>query len=199
MMYFLKVLVLPKIYVLRYGHRPMRDKRITSHVALVARAFGAHGFVLGDIVDDRIMETIRKVEERWGGRLDVIMGVNSRKYVLEWKKKGGMVVHLTMYGLHIDDVIDEIRGIDRDILVVVGAEKVPPFFYETADYNVAIGHQPHSEVAALAIFLDRYYMGRELHISFPNAKIIIEPSPRGKRVKRVAEKEEEKGAGDNKA
>ncbi len=180
-----------KIYVLRYGHRPQRDKRITSHVALVARAFGAHGFVLGDIVDEKILETIRKVEERWGGRLDVLMGVNSRRYILEWKKKGGIVVHLTMYGLHIDDVIDEIRKLKRDILVVVGAEKVPPFFYEYADYNVAIGHQPHSEVAALAVFLDRYYMGRELHLSFPNAKIIIEPSPKGKKVKILAPKEKE--------
>jgi tRNA (cytidine56-2'-O)-methyltransferase len=187
---------MPRIYVLRYGHRPMRDKRITSHVALVARAFGAHGFVLGDIVDEKIRETIRKVEERWGGRLDVIMGVNSRKYTLEWKKKGGIVVHLTMYGLHIDDVIDEIRKCNRDILVVVGAEKVPPFFYEVADYNVAIGHQPHSEVAALAIFLDRYYMGRELHISFPDAKIIIEPSPRGKRVRVIAEEEKEENRGE---
>ena len=181
-----------KIYVLRYGHRPERDKRITSHVALVARAFGAHGFILGDIVDEKIMETIRKVEERWGGKLHVEMGVDSRKYVLNWKKKGGVVVHLTMYGLHIDDVIDEIRSLEKDILVVVGAEKVPPFFYEHADYNIAIGHQPHSEVAALAIFLDRYYQGKELYLSFPNAKLIIVPSPRGKKVITIAEKEEKR-------
>jgi len=178
--------------VLRYGHRPERDKRITSHVALVARAFGAHGFILGDIVDEKIMETIRKVEDRWGGKLHVEMGVDSRKYVLNWKKKGGVVVHLTMYGLHIDDVIDEIRSLEKDILVVVGAEKVPPFFYEHADYNVAIGHQPHSEVAALAIFLDRYYQGKELYLSFPNAKLIIVPSPRGKKVITVAKKEEKR-------
>ncbi len=179
-----------KIYVLRYGHRPGRDKRITTHVALVARAFGAHGFILGDVVDEKIVGSIRKVEERWGGRLHVEVGVDSRKYVIEWKRKGGIVVHLTMYGIHIDDVIDEIRSLNKDILVVVGAEKVPPFFYEHADYNVAIGHQPHSEVAALAIFLDRYYMGRELHLSFPNAKLIIVPSPRGKKVRVLAEKEE---------
>ncbi|MCC6052717.1 MAG: tRNA (cytidine(56)-2'-O)-methyltransferase, partial [Desulfurococcaceae archaeon] len=41
-----------KIYVLRYGHRPERDKRVTTHVALVARAFGASGFILGDVVDE---------------------------------------------------------------------------------------------------------------------------------------------------
>ena len=29
------------IAVLRIGHRPERDKRITTHIGLVARAFGA--------------------------------------------------------------------------------------------------------------------------------------------------------------
>ncbi len=187
-----------RIYVLRYGHRPQRDKRITSHVALVARALGANGFILGDIVDEKILHTIRKVEDRWGGRLYVEMGVNSRRYVLDWKRRNGVVVHLTMYGLHVDDVIDEIRRetVDRDLLIIVGAEKVPPFFYEEATYNVAIGHQPHSEVAALAIFLDRYFMGRELHISFPNAKLIVEPSPRGKRVRVIAKEREKEESGE---
>ncbi len=179
-----------RIYVLRIGHRPGRDKRITTHVFLVARAFGAHGFVLGDVVDEKIRETYEKVTRRWGGRGFVFeMGVSSRKYLVEWKRRGGVVVHLTMYGLHVDSVIDEIRGCGRDILVVVGAEKVPPFFYEEADYNVAIGHQPHSEVAALAIFLDRYYRGEELYLTYPDAEIVIEPSPRGKKVKRVGLKE----------
>ncbi|HIQ55257.1 MAG TPA: tRNA (cytidine(56)-2'-O)-methyltransferase, partial [Pyrodictium sp.] len=67
-------------------------------------------------------------------------------------------------------------------LIVVGAEKVPPFFYEIADYNVAIGNQPHSEVAALAIFLDRLYEGKELHVHFEDAKLKIIPSRKGKHV-----------------
>ncbi|OYT37688.1 MAG: tRNA (cytidine(56)-2'-O)-methyltransferase [Desulfurococcales archaeon ex4484_58] len=178
-----------KIYVLRYGHRPSRDKRITTHVALVARAFGAHGFILSNVNDDTVVNSLKKVEERWGGSLHVETGVNPYSYVKNWKRNHGVVVHLTMYGIHIDEIIDEIRNTDRDILVIVGAEKVPRFFYEEADYNVAIGHQPHSEVAALAIFLDRYYRGRELHLSFPNAKIIIEPSPKGKKVRVIGEKE----------
>ena len=179
-----------KIYVLRYGHRPERDKRITTHVALVARAFGAHGFILSDVHDEKVVNSLRKVEERWGGRLYVETGVNPYKYVRDWKKNNGIVVHLTMYGVNVDEVIDEIRATNRDILVIVGAEKVPRFFYEEADYNVAIGNQPHSEVAALAIFLDRYYGGRELYLSFPNAKFIIVPSRKGKKVIRVAEKKE---------
>jgi len=179
-----------KIYVLRYGHRPERDKRITTHVALVARAFGAHGFILSSVVDDSVMNSVRKVLERWGGELYLEQGVNPYEYVRSWRRSGGLVVHLTMYGEPVDKVIDEIRSLGRDILIVVGAEKVPRFFYIESDYNVAIGNQPHSEVAALAVFLDRYYMGRELYLSFPNAKLIIEPCSRGKKVTRVAEKEE---------
>ena len=36
----------------------------------------------------------------------------------------------------------------------MGAEKVPPWVFESADYNVAVGNQPHSEVAALAVALN---------------------------------------------
>ncbi|MEM1731860.1 MAG: tRNA (cytidine(56)-2'-O)-methyltransferase [Desulfurococcaceae archaeon] len=173
-----------KIYVLRYGHRPGRDKRVTTHVALVARAFGAHGFILGDVVDENVYKTIKKIEKYWGGFLHLEMGVNSEKYCIDWKEKGGLVVHLTMYGIHIDDVIDKVRRDRRDILVVVGAKKVPRFFYEIADFNIAIGHQPHSEIAALAIFLDRIYEGKELYIKFENARQEIIPSNRGKLVRR---------------
>ncbi|WP_440060111.1 tRNA (cytidine(56)-2'-O)-methyltransferase [Thermogladius sp. 4427co] len=176
------------IYVLRLGHRPGRDKRITTHVGLVARAFGARGFILGDVYDEKVVSSLKKVVELWGGPFDIIAGVNSVEYVRNWKSRG-IVVHLTMYGLHIDDVIEDIRSINKDILVVVGAEKVPRVFYELADYNVAIGHQPHSEVAALAVFLDRYYKGGELHRNFSGAKQVILPSPRGKKVLRIGDEE----------
>ena len=171
-----------KVYVLRIGHRPERDKRITTHVGLVARAFGANGFVLADTCDEHVMGSLRSVLERWGGEMHLECGVSGKKYVRDWRTLGGEVIHLTMYGLHVDDVIDEIRRSKAPKLVVVGAEKVPPFYYEEADYNVAIGNQPHSEVAALAIFLDRLYMGEELRLEFPNAKLRIIPSPRGKKV-----------------
>jgi tRNA (cytidine56-2'-O)-methyltransferase len=174
-----------RVFVLRYGHRPGRDKRVTTHTALVARAFGANGFILGDVVDEGVYRVFRKVLDYWGGDLVFEMGVDSAKYCVNWRRNGGVVVHLTMYGIHIDDVIDEIRGLNKDILVVIGAKKVPRFFYEIADYNVAIGHQPHSEIAALAVFLDRLYGGRELHFKFPGAKLEIIPSKSGKRIKRT--------------
>ena len=68
-----------------------------------------------------------------------------------------------------------------NILVVVGAEKVPAEMYDLADWNVAVGSQPHSEVAALAVFLDHLMEGQELNKDFDGGLKII-PSPRGKQV-----------------
>jgi len=180
-----------RIHVLRLGHRLARDKRITTHVGLVARAFGADGFIISDIRDDSIVEKLRKTCETWGRRdFHVESGVKGVEYVKRWRRDGGITVHLTMYGLHVDDVIDEIRSLNRDILVIVGASKVPRIYYELADYNVAIGHQPHSEVASLAIFLDRLHQGKELHFIFSDAEICIEPSPHGKKVKKCGKEEQ---------
>ena len=54
---------------------------------------------------------------------------------------------------------------------------------EVSDFNVAVGNQPHSECSALAIFLDRYFEGKELAQNFEKAKISIVPKERGKEVK----------------
>lgn len=112
-------------------------------------------------------------------------GVSSKSYVSSWRSSGGEVIHLTMYGLALDDVIEEIRSSPKPKLVVVGAEKVERFFYENSDYNVAVGSQPHSEVSALALFLDRLYRGSWSRIYFEGARLKIIPSERGKRVLRV--------------
>src|SRR3989304_8132173 len=86
-----------------------------------------------------------------------------------------------MYGLDAQ-VVEEIRRTRRNVLLVVGAEKMPRTLYEVADYNVAIGHQPHSEVSALSVFLDRYFRGKELSRNFPGAKLRIPPAVKNKRV-----------------
>lgn len=174
------------IYVLRIGHRPVRDHRVTTHVGLVARAFGANGIYLEETVEDSVLESIRKICIAWGGDFKVEKIKNPLKFVEDWKRRG-TVIHLTMYGLNIAEgkVLSLIKSIEKDILVVVGGEKVPSALYELADYNIAIGNQPHSEVAALAIFLDRLFDGKELLRDFPNAKLRIIPSSRGKRVQRV--------------
>jgi len=175
-----------QIYVLRLGHRPQRDRRITTHVALVARAFGALGMYIAEVKDENVKKSIMKVVERWGGKyFEVIDGVDPIKTISHFKSENSCVVHLTMYGILIDKVIKEIIEKCKKILVIVGAEKVERIYYELANYNVAIGNQPHSEVSALALFLDRLWQGHEMNICFPDAKYYIVPSARGKVVKYV--------------
>jgi len=163
--------------VYRYGHRLGRDKRITTHVALVARAFGADG-ILVDTPDKKLEENVRDVVWRFGGDFFIETGISWREYFKKWK---GKIVHLTMYGENVMECIDEIKKVD-DLLIVVGSEKVPGEFYELADYNVAIGNQPHSEVAALAIFLHLLTEGKWSEKKFDGVMEVI-PSRRGKKVR----------------
>ncbi len=138
-----------RIVVLRWGHRPYRDARLTTHVALAARALGACGFVLSDTVDESIKSTLTKVVGNWGGGFFFEMGRPWKKEIEEWKGNGGLTVHLTAYGENIQgsDVLERIRKQGRDILLLVGSQKVPKEFYseEISDFNVSIGNQPHSE------------------------------------------------------
>jgi tRNA (cytidine56-2'-O)-methyltransferase len=177
---------MPRIVVLRWGHRPQRDARLTTHVALVARALGASGIILSDIEDGMIQETVDKVTRRWGGKFLFEMGTPWKKAVSNWKKEGGIVVHLTAYGENIEtsNVLTQIKNSKKDILVMVGSQKVPKEFFseEVSDFNVAIGNQPHSECASLAVFLDRLSEGKVLAESFPAANVRIIPRKRGKHV-----------------
>jgi tRNA (cytidine56-2'-O)-methyltransferase len=91
------------------------------------------------------------------------------------------VVHLTMYGINIDDIAERLRK-ESKILVIIGAEKVPQEVYKLADYNIAIGNQPHSEIAALAIFLDRIFAGAQFKRVFADANLKIVPTEKGKKV-----------------
>jgi tRNA (cytidine56-2'-O)-methyltransferase len=163
------------ITVLRLGHRPARDKRVTTHVALTARAFGADAILVS--TRDRPLErTVRDVVERFGGSFSIETGVPWRRTLREWK---GPKVHLTMYGLPLDKATPRIGR--EDLLVVVGAEKVPRDVYDLVDFNVAVGNQPHSEVAALAVFLYRITLGESLHRQTAG-RLRIRPNPRGKSV-----------------
>ena len=177
---------MPKVVVLRWGHRPRRDARLTTHVALTARALGASGLILANIEDEKIKETIEKVTKNWGGPFFFEMGTPWKKAVKDWKAKGGIVVHLTAYGENIQtsDMLQRIEESGKDILVIVGSQKVPKEFFSEAfsDFNVAVGNQPHSECASLAVFLDRLFEGEEMKKSFENAKVRIIPQKRGKKI-----------------
>ena len=175
-----------QVIVLRWGHRPQRDARLTTHVALAARALGATGIILSDVRDAKIMESVEKVTSQWGGRFLFEMGTPWKRIVREWKAKGGLIVHLTAYGENVEtsDVMKKIKDSKKDVLIIVGSQKVPGEFFskDVSDFNVAIGNQPHSECASLAVFLDRFFEGRELSISLENAKVKIIPQRRGKKI-----------------
>jgi len=174
------------VVVLRWGHRRQRDSRLTAHVALTARALGASGIILADVEDEEIRNTVEKVTHRWGGDFFFKMGIPWKRAVAEWRQDGGLVVHLTAYGENIEtsDVLRRIEQCRRDVLAIVGSQKVPRKFFseEVSDFNVAIGNQPHSECASLAVFLDRLFRGKELGRDFEGSKIRIIPCGRGKRV-----------------
>jgi tRNA (cytidine56-2'-O)-methyltransferase len=174
-----------KIMVLRWGHRVQRDARLTTHVALTARALGAYGFLLSDTEDESIKATVEKVTKHWGGEFSFAMGKPWKVIVRDWKTEGGIVVHLTAYGENVQasDVLDRIRKSGKDVLLLVGSQKVPREFFapETSDFNVSIGNQPHSECSALAVFLDRFFEGKELIKRFEKAEIEIVPQKRGKK------------------
>ncbi|MFB5615483.1 MAG: tRNA (cytidine(56)-2'-O)-methyltransferase, partial [Candidatus Nitrosomaritimum yanchengensis] len=104
------------------------------------------------------------------------------KPIIKMKKEENFkIIHLTMYGENINEIQSEITK-EKNLLVVVGAEKVPREIYEYADYNVAIGSQPHSEISGLAILLDRIQKGNQFNKFFSNAKRRIIPTKKGKNV-----------------
>ena len=169
------------IKVLRLGHRLDRDSRISTHCGLVARAFGAKEIIFSGEYDKKMIESVEKVSDEWGGPFSVKYEKNWRKVIQSFK---GIKVHLTMYGIPIQDKIQNIRK-KRNVLVIVGGKKVPGEVYTLADYNIAVTSQPHSEVAALAVFLHEYFQGRELAKKFKRVKMKIVPQERGKKVIRM--------------
>lgn len=176
------------VTVLRIGHRIIRDKRITSHVVLVARAFGASRIIIAGEKDPSLISTVEKVIAEWGGffELKMIPEDDWELFVKQWKKKDKFVIHLSMYGenlydfeksvsfKHLKNHSDELSK----LLVIVGGKKVPGKVFQLADWNIAIGNQPHSEVSSLAVFLE-HLMPDILQKMFEKAGKRIIPSVNG--------------------
>ncbi|MBP2172106.1 tRNA (cytidine(56)-2'-O)-methyltransferase [Methanococcus voltae] len=187
------------IEVMRLGHRGERDKRISTHVALTSRALGASNIIFTS-GDKHVHGSVDRITESWGGDFQFKVADSWKSYVKEFKKNNGVVAHLTMYGENINEIMPEIIGRvyptegtesnkcenqkeePKNLLVIIGAEKVPREAYELADYNVSVGNQPHSEVAAIAIFLDRLTMGKNLYSEYEDATIRVIPCKNGKNV-----------------
>ncbi len=175
-----------EIIVFRLGHRLPRDERITTHVCLVARAFGASSVYYSGQKDHSLEKSVSGVVENWGGKFSIEHEASPLKRLKMLKKEGFSLIHMTVYGMPVEEKKGALAGLEKAV-VIVGGEKVPPEIYELAEYNIAVGSQPHSEVAALAICLDRIMQGKELEREFDSnfkGKIYLEPSEKGKKIKR---------------
>jgi len=177
---------MPKVVILRIGHRVFRDSRVTTHVCLTARALGADQVIIADHEDKVVESTIRDVTNRFGGPFDVQSGKPWKQAIRDWRAIGGRIVHLTAYGLPLPKTLPEIQETDKDLLVVVGSEKMPGEIFKVADWNVSVTNQPMSEVAALAIFLDWFKQHREFEHEFSKARVQIVPSRSGKEIQQLS-------------
>lgn len=167
--------------VLRLGHRLGRDQRISTHCGLVSRALGADQIIYTGEQDAEVVKSIEDLGARWGGSFSARYEKDWKKVIRDYKQKKYSIVHLTIYGMPIQEKIKALRK-KTNVLVVIGGEKVPPEIYALADSNIAVSSQPHSEVAALAIFLHEYFDGKELEKKFGKSKIRVIPQERGKKI-----------------
>jgi tRNA (cytidine56-2'-O)-methyltransferase len=170
------------VHILRLAHRPTRDKRVTTHLGLVGRAFGAEKMLVTGLKDEHLVNSIQRVVDSWGGDFELEFIKSWRATLKQYREDGYSIAHLTMYGLPVQEVIPEIKK-NKNLLLVVGGEKVPWGVYDQSDFNVAVTNQPHSEISALSVFLDRFFDGNELKKRFSGARKIITPSKKGKSIK----------------
>ena len=181
------------ISVLRLGHRRERDKRITSHLGLTARAFGADEVILAGDNDDSALETWNSVSERFGGEFTCRFEEKPLGWLRKFSQdagdgKPGEIIHLTMYGESWNEAIVNIDR-TRPAVIVVGGIKVPGEIYKLANHNVSVGNQPHSEVSALGIFLNSFVGPIDDVSHFSGGEIRVLPSASGKRVLNLEESE----------
>lgn len=168
-----------EIWILRLGHRVPRDQRVSTHLALAARALGASKMFYTGMRDPEFEESIEKVRRNWGGTFKLEYIEDPIDFIERARSMGYIVVHLTMYGIPLNHILDELLRYEK-FLVIVGGEKVPTIYFHISDYNVAIGGQPHSEISALAIFLDRIFQGSELDLQFSGGVFRVVSAKKGK-------------------
>ena len=80
-----------------------------------------------------------------------------------------------------------LRFVEINRLIVVGGAKVPGDVYKLCQHNVAVGNQPHSEVAALALFMDAWFGESSTERNFDGARLVIEGTNKGKVVHEIGE------------
>ena len=140
------------IEILRLNHRVARDKRISTHLALTSRALSVEKVFYSGQKDKSLEESVNKITKRFGGPFEIKHILNPIKLIKEKKKQNYQIIHLTVYGLDFQKT----KLPNKKMLIIVGGEKVEGEYYYISDYNISIGNQPHSELGALAIFLNKY-------------------------------------------
>lgn len=174
------------ITVLRLGYRVGRDPRINTHLGLVSRALGANEFLVSGDKNNKMFETINQVTKTFGGVFLTKHLDSPMTWIRNYKSKekggrNGTIIHLTMYGEDYRKIAPLIPK-DKPLAIIVGGAKVPASIYRMAHYNVSIGNQPHSEVAALALLLDKLQNGNSIDQDFSNPKLEIIPDLERKNV-----------------
>ena len=146
------------IEILRLSHRIRRDPRISTHVALVSRAFGADKIYYSGDHDSSLENSVNKIVKQWGGSFKIEYIKDPLKLIKSSKSK---IINLSMYGLPLENEISKIKK-HKDLLIIVGSEKVPIEIYKLSDYNISVTQQPHSEVSSLAILLEKLNLKQNL-------------------------------------
>jgi tRNA (cytidine56-2'-O)-methyltransferase len=121
---------------------------------------------------------VKRICESWGGTFPVAYEKNFKSLIKKYKEDGFSIAHLSMYGIPLQEKLPKLKA-QKKLLLVVGSEQVPREVYEMADFNISVTGQPHSEVAALAIAMDRLIDFNSLNFK---GKIKIRPSEKGKNV-----------------
>ena len=86
-----------QIEILRLSHRIRRDPRLSTHVALTARAFLANRLYYSGDKDSSLEATVNKVTEQFGGGFKIEYVKDPIPLIKEKKKENYLVTHLTVY------------------------------------------------------------------------------------------------------
>lgn len=152
------------------------------HIFLAARAFGAERAVYSGQQDPNLEAQFKEIVTKWGGKFTIEYIADEINQLKLWKQTGRELIHLTMYGLPVQEVIEKIQHSPREKVIIIGGAKVQRSIYRIANWNIAITSQPHSEISALSVFLHILFQGSELEKIYDNARLRIIPQAQGKKV-----------------
>ena len=167
------------IELLRLSHRPVRDARLTTHIGLTSRAFLVDKMWYSGVRDRDMESSIINVAEQFGGNFQISYIQDPLALIKMKREEDFTIVHLTMYGKSFKENLSKVKN--KNLLIIVGGEKVEPEFYHESDFNLSVTNQPISELSALAVFLHEFIGGKELNDNF-NGKLKVIGQEEGKKV-----------------